>query len=142
MSPTLERGWAVRVEPLNGPLEYGDVILVDTVRGPLIHRYLGTVSRGEPLKECVVHAGDSSVMPGVVPSSQVSGRVCAVVRPGGRPLLALRDLPPSVQRRLARFVARERLYAHLRVLAESIPGLRPALAGVAGRRVRRLLRLG
>lgn len=142
MSPTLERGWKVLVEPLDRPLEPGDVILLDCPGGRVIHRYLGAVTWGSPPQRHVIHAGDSSVLPGIAPASRVSGRVCAVVCPGGQHLRSLHELPRADRLRLSRFVAHWELYARLRQLADAVPGLHRLLGSATGRAIRRSLRMG
>jgi hypothetical protein len=129
MAPTLRRGWKVRVEALDRPLEPGDVILIESLAGHVIHRYLGAVTLGSPPMEHIVHAGDSSVASGLVPLSCVRGRICSVVRPDGQRLLTVPELPRKAQRRFSLFVARWVLYARLRRLADAIPGLPRLLAG-------------
>ena len=141
MSPTLERGWKVLVEPLDRPLEVGDVILLDCPGGRVIHRYLGSVTWGSPPQEHVIHAGDASALPGIAPASRVSGRVCVVVFPSGQRVRSLSELPSADRLRLSRFVARWELYARLRKLADAVPGLRRLLASGPGRSIRRSLRM-
>ena len=146
MSPTLERGWKVLVEPLEAPPEPGDVVLIDGTTGYIVHRCLGMVTLGSPPQKQVVHvihAGDSpSARPGVVPASRVTGRVRAIVRPDGRRLPALEELPQQTRRRLSRFRSRWELYARLLRLAETIPGLHRLLAGAPARTARRSLGIG
>ena len=156
MSPTLERGWKVLVEPiepielLKAPPEPGDVILIECKTGYVVHRCLGTVTLGSPLDERppervvhVIHAGDSpSARPGIVLASQVRGLVRAVVRPEGKQQLSLHQLPLETQRRLSRFRSRWELYARLLRLVDSIPGLHRLLAGAPARAARRSLGIG
>lgn len=134
MSPTLERGWKVLVEPLDGPLAWGEVILIEGGAGNVIHRYLGSVSWGAPGREYVVHAGDSSAMAGVALASQVRRRVKTVLHPAARRLLPLADPPPAARRRHRRFLARWQVYARLRRAVEAIPGVRRLLLEADGRR--------
>lgn len=134
MSPTLERGWKVLVEPLDGPLASGEVILIEGGAGNVIHRYLGSVSWGAPCREYVVHAGDSSAMAGVALASQVRGRVRTVLHPAARRLLSAADLPPAARRRHRRFLVRWRIYARLRRSVEAIPGVRRLLPEAERRR--------
>ena len=124
MSPTIERGGKVLVEPLDGPLVSGEVILIEGGAGNVIHRYLGSVSWGAPCREYVVHAGDSSAIAGIVLASQVRGRVRTVLHPASRHLIPVADPPPAVRRRHRRFLARWQTYARLRRAVEAIPGVR------------------
>ena len=153
MSPSLEPGWKVLVEPLEpleAPPEPGDVILIECKTGYVVHRCLGTVTLGAPPDERppervvhVIHAGDSpSARPGIVLASQVIGLVRAVVRPEVRPVPGLRDLPIETRRRHSRFRARWRLYARLLHLVDAVPALHRHLAGAPARAVRRSLGIG
>lgn len=136
MSPTLERGWKVLVEPLDRRMTQGDVVLLEAENGCVIHRYLGTVTWGLPPREYFVEAGDSSARPGVVPPCHVKGRVTRVIRPYGQRLLRLDELPTEIQQRLLGFLDRWRTYARLRRLADVVPAL-PWLLGGALRRAAR-----
>jgi hypothetical protein len=142
MSPTLERGWYVQVKPVDRPLEPGDVILIDSVGKPVIHRYLGSVTWGSPPLVHVLHAGDSSALPGIVPASRVRGLVSGVVLPAGQTMTSSRDLARSIRWRHARFLALCQAFAILRRSAEVIPGLRRLPIAAFGRVSRRLLRIG
>jgi hypothetical protein len=130
MSPTLERGWKVLVEPLDRPLESGDVILLDCPSGRVIHRYLGAVTWGSPPRKHVIHAGDSSVLPGIAPASRVSGRVSAVVWPAGHRHEVSSRAPPG---RPAASLAVRRPLGALRAAAPA-GGRRPGPEPPSGKR--------
>ncbi len=143
MSPSLEPGWKVLVEPLERPPEAGDVLLVECASGFLVHRCLGRVSLGSPLREHVIHAGDSPLaQPGYAPVSQVKGCVRTIVRPDDRRLPTLTELPRATRRRFSRLRARWVLYGRLHRLAGAIPGMRRLLTGARACAVRRSLGIG
>ena len=119
MSPTLERGWKVRVEPLDRPVEPGDVVLIETDRGPVVHRCLGVLTWGVPPRSYVVHAGDASRRPGVVPESHIRARVAAVFLPRERALPRPSDLAPEISSRQRRFFRYWRILALTRRFAEA-----------------------
>lgn len=133
MAPTLPPGTRLRVEavPLDAALRSGDVLVLRSPGGWLVHRLLLTFGAGP---SHVVHVGDAGGGLGVASRGAVAGRVSGL---DGGPLPEPR---PDVRARLQRARRRARFYVLLRGFARAVGGRR--LAGL-GRGARdRLLRAG
>jgi hypothetical protein len=108
MTPSLERGAKVKVEPAIGDLHAGDIVLVLTDDGAelLLHRVM-LFSEGE--NRYVIHQGDApkSIFATCARAS-VIGRAIGFPHTPSRPLPTLDRLDP---RSLARFARRRRASA-------------------------------
>lgn len=128
MEPSLLLGWRLRVEPLETPPSLGDVVLIETGAGFVVHR----VVHLEP--GLVFHAGDRGGRAGLAAASAVVGRVTAVLDPPGHRVPALADLPPDRRRAFEALGHRCHAYVVLRRLWHGL-GLRrltPETASRAG----------
>jgi Peptidase S24-like len=109
MTPSIERGAKVKVEPATGDLHAGDIVLVLTDDGAdlLLHRVMHLFSEGEA--RYVIHQGDApkSIF-ATCPRAAVVGRAVAFPHTPSRPLPTLDRLDP---RALARFQRRRRASA-------------------------------
>jgi Peptidase S24-like len=109
MTPSLERGAKVKVEPAIGDLHAGDIVLVLTDDGAelLLHRVMHLFSEGE--NRYVIHQGDApkSIFATCARAS-VIGRAIGFPHTPSRPLPTLDRLDP---RSLARFARRRRASA-------------------------------
>jgi hypothetical protein len=112
MSPTIERGVKVKVEPVPGDLHPGDIVLVLSEDGSelLLHRIVHLFSKGQ--SRHVIHQGDAPKSTfAVSPREAVVARAIAFPLKPSRPLPTLEQLGPAA---LARFRRRRRaavLYA-------------------------------
>lgn len=133
MAPTLPPGTRLRAEavPPGAPLRHGEVLVLRSPSGWLVHRLLTVFGPGP---SHVVHVGDAGGGLGVAPRGAVAGRVAGL---DGGPLPEPR---PDVRSRLHRARRRARLYVLLRGLARTLGGRRLAALGRGARD--RLLRAG
>jgi hypothetical protein len=121
MSPVIERGTKVKVEPVPGELHPGDIVLVLTDDGSelLLHRIVHLFSKGE--SRYVIHQGDAPKSTfATCPRAAVIGRAISFALKPSRPLPTLEQLDPAS---LARFQRRRRaaaLYAVGHRMTESL----------------------
>ena len=121
MTPTIERGTKVKVEPATGEIHPGDIVLVLTDDGSelLLHRVVHLFSKGE--SRYVIHQGDAprSIF-ATCRREAVIGRAISFALKPSRPLPSLELLEPGA---LARFQRRRRsaaLYAIGHRMTESL----------------------
>ena len=109
MTPSIELGAKVKVEPATGDLHPGDIVLVlaDDGQALLLHRVMHLFSEGE--SRYVIHQGDArkSIF-ATCPRQAVVGRAIAFPMTPSRPLPTLDALEPAA---LARFQRRRRACA-------------------------------
>ena len=141
MSPAIERGAKVKVEPAPVELHPGDIVLVLTEDGSalLLHRIVHLFSKGE--SRYVIHQGDARQSTfATCPREAVVGRAISFSHKPSRPLPTLEQLdPPS----LARFQRRRRaaaLYAVGHRMSESLRLGDRALTGRLARIYRAIAR--
>jgi len=121
MSPAIERGAKVKVEPAPNEIHPGDIVLVQTEDGSelLLHRIVHLFSKGE--SRYVIHQGDAPKSSfATCPREAVVGRAVSFALKPSRPLPTLELLDP---RALARFQRRRRaaaLYAIGHRMTESL----------------------
>jgi hypothetical protein len=121
MSPSIDRGAKVKVEPAPGELHPGDIGLVLTEDGSelLLHRIVHLFSQAQ--SRYVIHQGDAPKSTfAVCPRQAVIGRAIAFPLTPSRPLPTLEQLGPAA---LARFRRRRRaavLYAVGHRMTESL----------------------
>jgi hypothetical protein len=121
MSPAIEKGTKVKVEPVPGELHPGDIVLVLTDDGSelLLHRIVHLFSKGE--SRYVIHQGDARKSTfATCPRAAVIGRAISFALKPSRPLPTLEQLDPAS---LARFQRRRRaaaLYAVGHRMTESL----------------------
>jgi hypothetical protein len=121
MSPTIERGRKVKVEPAPDEVHPGDVVLVLTDDGTelLLHRIVHLFSQGQ--SRYVIHQGDAPKSTfAICPRQAVVGRAIAFPLTPSRPFPTLEQLGPAG---LARFRRRRRaaaLYAIGHRMTESL----------------------
>jgi hypothetical protein len=121
MSPAIERGAKVKVEPATGEIHPGDIVLVLTDDGSelLLHRIVHLFSKGE--SRYVIHQGDArkSTFATCVRAAVIGRAISFALKPS-RPLPTLEQLDPAA---LARFQRRRRaaaLYAVGHRMTESL----------------------
>jgi hypothetical protein len=121
MSPAIERGAKVKVEPAPGEIHPGDIVLVLTDDGSelLLHRIVHLFSKGE--SRYVIHQGDArkSTFATCVRAAVIGRAISFALKPS-RPLPTLEQLDPAA---LARFQRRRRaaaLYAVGHRMTESL----------------------
>lgn len=121
MSPAIEKGAKMKVEPVPGDLHPGDIVLVLTEDGSelLLHRIVHLFSKGE--SRYVIHQGDApkSTFATCLREAVVGRAISFALKPS-RPLPTLEQLDPSA---LARFQRRRRaaaLYAVGHRMTESL----------------------
>jgi len=109
MSPAIERGAKVKVEPVPGEIHPGDIVLVLTEDGSelLLHRIVHLFSKGE--SRYVIHQGDApkSTFATCLREAVVGRAISFALKPS-RPLPTLEQLDPAA---LARFQRRRRAAA-------------------------------
>ena len=109
MTPSIELGAKLKVEPATGNLHPGDIVLVLAADGHelLLHRVMHLFSEGE--SRYVIHQGDArkSIF-ATCPRQAVIGRAIAFPLTPSRPLPTLDALDPAA---LARFQRRRRACA-------------------------------
>jgi hypothetical protein len=121
MSPAIERGAKVKVEPAPEEIHPGDIVLVLTDDGQdlLLHRVVHLFSKGE--SRYVIHQGDAPKSTfATCPRAAVVGRAISFPHTPSRPLPTLDRLDPAA---LARFQRRRRaaaLYAVGHRMTESL----------------------
>ena len=121
MSPAIERGAKVKVEPVPGEIHPGDIVLVLTDDGSelLLHRIVHLFSKGED--RYVIHQGDAPKSSfATCLRGAVIGRAISFALKPSRPLPTLEQLEPAA---LARFQRRRRaaaLYAVGHRMTESL----------------------
>jgi hypothetical protein len=121
MSPAIERGAKVKVEPIPGELHPGDIVLVltDDASELLLHRLVHLFSKGE--SRYVIHQGDAPKSTfATCLRAAVVGRAISFPHTPSRPLPTLEQLDPAA---LARFQRRRRaaaLYAVGHRMAEAL----------------------
>jgi len=121
MSPAIERGAKVKVEPATGEIHPGDIVLVLTEDGSelLLHRIVHLFSKGE--SRYVIHQGDAPKSTfATCLRAAVIGRAISFALKPSRPLPTLEQLDPAA---LARFQRRRRaaaLYAVGHRMTESL----------------------
>jgi hypothetical protein len=121
MSPAIEQGAKVKVEPVPDELRPGDIVLVltDEGRALLLHRVVHLFSKGE--SRYVIHQGDAPKSTfATCPREAVVGRAVSFPHRLSRPLPTLDRLDPAS---LARFQRRRRaaaLYTVGRRMTESL----------------------
>jgi Peptidase S24-like len=109
MTPSIERGAKVKVEPATGDLHPGDIVLVLTDDGSelLLHRVIYLFSEGD--ERFVIHQGDApKSLFATCPRAAVIGRAIAFPHTPSRPLPMLEVLDPPTR---ARFQRRRRATA-------------------------------
>ena len=109
MSPSIERGAKVKVEPAPDELHPGDIVLVltDDASELQLHRIVHLFSKGE--RRYAIHQGDEPKSTfAVSPRQAVVGRAIAFPLTPSRPLPTLEQLGPAA---LARFRRRRRAAA-------------------------------
>ncbi len=109
MSPSIERGAKVKVEPATGEIHPGDIVLLLTGEGHelLLHRVVHLFSQGE--SRYVIHQGDAPKSTfATCPREAVVGRAISFALKPSRPLPTLEQLDPAS---LARFQRRRRVAA-------------------------------
>lgn len=109
MSPAIERGAKVKVEPVPGEIHPGDIVLVltDDASELLLHRIVHLFSKGE--NRYVIHQGDAPKSTfATCPRAAVIGRAISFALKPSRPLPTLEQLDPAA---LARFQRRRRAAA-------------------------------
>ncbi len=109
MSPAIELGAKVKVEPAPDELHPGDIVLVLTDDGQdlLLHRVVHLFSKGD--KRYVIHQGDAPKSTfATCPRAAVVGRAISFPHTPSRPLPTLEQLDAAS---LARFQRRRRVAA-------------------------------
>ena len=109
MSPAIERGAKVKVEPATDEIHPGDIVLLLTEDGSelLLHRVMHLFSKGEG--RYVIHQGDAPKSTfATCPREAVVGRAVSFPHRLSRPLPTLQQLDPASQ---ARFQRRRRAAA-------------------------------
>ena len=109
MSPAIERGAKVKVEPACDDIHPGDIVLVLThdARELLLHRVVHLFSKGE--SRYVIHQGDARQSTfATCPRTAVIGRAVSFPHTQSRALPTLEQLDPAA---LARFQRRRRAAA-------------------------------
>jgi len=109
MTPSLERGAKLRVEPVGGDLHAGDIVLIATGEGYdlLLHRVMHVFSEGG--QRFVVHQGDAPTSTfATCLREAVIGRATGFVPQRAQRLPTLENLSAEA---LARFVRRRRACA-------------------------------
>jgi hypothetical protein len=109
MSPSLERGAKLRVEPVGGDLHAGDIVLIATGEGHnlLLHRVMHLFSEGG--RRFVIHQGDApSSTFAICAREAVIGRATGFSPQRLRRLPTLENLKPEAR---ARFERRRRACA-------------------------------
>ena len=114
MSPSLQRGWRVRVEPVSAEVCAGDILLLDFGGPrPVLHRAVHLFTReGAPF---VIQRGDAGGPLTVSHLGSVVGRATAILSPSETKMPSVERLPPAVGRRFRRAGRWARLYARLSV---------------------------
>ena len=96
MSPAVERGAKVKVEPAPAEIHPGDIVLVLTEDGQelLLHRIVHLFSKGE--SRYVIHQGDAPKSTfATCLRAAVVGRAISFPRTPSRPLPTLEQLEPA-----------------------------------------------
>jgi hypothetical protein len=109
MTPSLERGAKLRVQPVEDELHPGDIVLIATGQAHelLLHRVMYLFSEGG--ERFVIHQGDApSSTFATCPREAVIGRAIGFSPPRRQPLPTLENLPPEGR---ARFERRRRACA-------------------------------
>jgi hypothetical protein len=109
MSPSIERGAKVKIEPATGELHPGDIVLVLTDDGSelLLHRIVHLFAEGD--ERFIIHQGDAPRSQfATCPRAAVIGRAIGFPHTPSRPLPTLAVLDPAAR---ARFERRRRASA-------------------------------
>lgn len=109
MTPSLHRGAKVKVEPVDGDLHAGDIVLIATGEGHdlLLHRVMHLFSEGG--ERFVIHQGDAPLSTFATCSREaVIGRVTGLSPQRAQLVPTLENLSPKAR---ARFVRRRRVCA-------------------------------
>jgi hypothetical protein len=109
MSPSIERGAKVKIEPATGELHPGDIVLVLTDDGSelLLHRIVHLFAEGD--ERFIIHQGDAPRSQfATCPLAAVIGRAIGFPHTPSRPLPTLAVLDPAAR---ARFERRRRASA-------------------------------
>jgi hypothetical protein len=128
MEPSLQRGWTVRVRPLEQEPVPGDVLLFRSEGQLLVHRIVFAGSwRGLAR---LLHVGDAGGRVGMTGRENALGLVVGVVHPEGQPSLTLDQLDRRTMRRFAWARLRGHVYARLcqAVDVAGVPSWRPVRA--------------
>ncbi len=121
MTPSIERGEKVRVEPAAGDLHPGDIVLVLTAdeRDLLLHRVMHLFTEGE--RRYVIHQGDAPRSAfATCPREAVVGRAIEFPLTPSRPLPTLELLPPRARTRFERRRRLAALYSLARRMSASL----------------------
>ncbi len=114
MEPGLPTGTRVRVVALDAPPRPGDVLLLRSPAGQVLHRALWI----DPRQGLLFHRGDNGGRVGLTAPAAVLGRAVAVL--DGARGLALSALTRAQQRAFVRAQRRCKLYAALRSRATAL----------------------
>jgi len=123
MTPSIERGAKIKVEPAAGELVPGDIVLVllNDASELLLHRVMHVFELAE--HQLVIHQGDAPASTfATCPREAVIGRAVSFSHTPSRPLPTLERLPPGTRARFERrrraaalFALGRRMSAALRV---------------------------
>jgi hypothetical protein len=141
MSPSIERGEKVRVEPATGDLHVGDIVLVLTAdeRELLLHRVMHLFS--EAAEHFVIHQGDAPRSAfSTCPREAVVGRAVAFPLTPARALPSLELLDPRARARFERRRRAAALYVLGRRMTASLHLRDRAVTRRLGRAYRTLAR--
>lgn len=116
MEPSIRMGTKVRIEPLHIRPRVGDIVLIQSSNGLLLHRIVGFTRDAH--NEYVFHAGETASYATMCSATQILGR--AVNKPYSQTIPCLEMLSPQSQERIYKLERQCRRYAFLRSMAYSL----------------------